>query len=444
MRFVYALLLPLLLVQCRPQNTDYQAAAADPSYLHQSVEKLTTVIVHDIFSPPVASRVYTYAIVAAYEAMRPGHPAYATLAGQLNGLTPPPAPATDQEYCYPLAALHAYLAVGRTLIFSEERLEVWQQQVYDHYRQLGVPDEVFERSVAYGQQVADHVLAWSKEDGYAQTRGLRHTVSDEDGTWKPTPPAYMDGVEPFWSKVRPFVLDSAGQFAPGPPTPFDPHPESAFMTEVRQVYQTVNGLSDEQRAIASFWDCNPFVMNTTGHVMFATKKITPGGHWQGITAIACQQQSLDMMPALEAYARVSVAIADAFISCWEEKYRSNYIRPETAINQYLDDGWEPTLQTPPFPEYPSGHSVISTAAGEVLTSLFGDNFAYTDTTELAWGLPPRQFTSFRQAADEAAVSRLYGGIHFMPAIRNGQEEGRQVGQFVDGRLQTRRPQMVRR
>ena len=164
--------------------------------------------------------------------------------------------------------------------------------------------------------------------------------------------------------------------------------------------------------------------------MFATKKITPGAHWMGITKIACKESDADYNKTIYAYTKASIAMFDAFISCWDEKYRSNLIRPETLINLHLDENWEPILQTPPFPEYSSGHSVVSGAASTVLTEIFGDNFAFDDDTELAYGLPVRSFTSFNQAADEAAVSRLYGGIHYRAAIDKGLSQGRNVGAWV--------------
>ena len=171
--------------------------------------------------------------------------------------------------------------------------------------------------------------------------------------------------------------------------------------------------------------------------MYATKKMTPGGHWMGITAIAAQQSGADLMQSAEAYVRTALAVADGFISCWEEKFRSNVVRPETAINAYLDEQWQPLLQTPPFPEYTSGHSVISTAAAAVLTDQFGAAFAFRDTTETTYGLPARSFGSFEEAAAEAAMSRLYGGIHYRAAIEEGVRQGRQVGEIVVRRLRTR-------
>ena len=427
-----------LLAACQPKEVDYRQAAANPVFVHQSVRKLTDIITHDIFSPPVASRIYTYAQIAAYEVLLHDYPTHQSLAGQLNGYKGIPQPSPDSVYCFPLASLNAFLTVSRGLIFSTDMLDAYEAQLYAQYRKMGVPKDVFNRSLRYGQLAAKSILAYAAEDGYKQTRGYRHTVAQLPGRWAPTPPAYMDAVEPFWFKVRPFVLDSCSQFAPATPAVFSADQGSDFYKEMLQVYEATNQLTDEQRQIASFWDCNPFVMHTTGHVMYATKKITPGGHWLGITGIAARQSKADMMETLEAYVRVSVALADGFISCWDEKYRSDHIRPETAINKLVDEKWVPLLQTPPFPEYPSGHSVISNAAAVVLTDLYGPSFQYADSTEVPYGLPVRSFNSFMEAAEEAAISRLYGGIHFMPAIENGAEQGRQVGTHVVTRLHTRK------
>ncbi|MHA6248288.1 vanadium-dependent haloperoxidase [Pontibacter sp. CAU 1760] len=422
---------------CQQQETrDYSQAAANPAFLHRSVDKLTEVITHDIFSPPVASRIYVYPQIAAYEVLRHDYPEYKSLKGQLTDFEGIPEPAADSTYCLPLASLNAFLTVSRQLTFSSDKFDGYEDDLYAQYRKMGVPEEVFNRSLRYGQEAAKRIIAYANADGYRQTRGFRHDVSQEGGHWVPTPPAYMDAIEPFWYKLRPFVIDSCSQFAPAKPVAYDPNPGSDFYEEVKEVYEVTTRMTAEQKAIASFWDCNPFVMHTTGHVMYATKKITPGGHWLGITGLATRKANADLMQTLEAYTRVSVALADGFISCWDEKYRSDRIRPESVINALLDENWVPLLQTPPFPEYPSGHSVISNSAAVVLTDLFGSEFSFADSTEVKYGLPVRSFGSFQAAAEEAAISRLYGGIHFMPAIVNGAEEGRQVGAYVVSKLKT--------
>jgi hypothetical protein len=427
----------LLSGACAPSG-DFRAHEADAEPLHAAVRQLTDVIVYDIFSPPQASRAYAYASIAAYEAMRHGRPEFRTLAGQVNGLAPVPAPDPEEEVYLPLAGVHALMTVGKALTFSQERMDSLRTEMHGRFRARGIPRPVFERSVAYGERVAEHVLAWARDDYFLQLRGYpKFTVMREPGRWMPTPPAYMDAVEPNWARVRPFAMDSASQFRPRPPIPFDMNPGSPFHTQVREVLDTGARLSEEERAIAAFWDCNPYVMNVRGHAMFATKKITPGGHWINIVSIVTRRAEADMMRSAEAYARTSIALADGFISSWEEKYRSNLIRPETVINEYLDERWTPLLQTPPFPEYTSGHSVISNAAAVVLTDLFGETFEYTDDTLVPWGLEPRSFTSFRQAAAEAAISRMYGGIHYRMAIEEGTVQGIQVGENVLRRIHTR-------
>ncbi|MGQ0815079.1 MAG: vanadium-dependent haloperoxidase [Gemmatimonadota bacterium] len=437
-RILFLVSAAALQLSCANAPLDYRAEASNAEFLHNAMDQLTSVIVYDIFSPPQASRAYAYASVAAYEALRHDYPAYRTLAGQLNGLAPVPAPEAGVEYYLPLAGVHAFMTVGKALTFSQERMDSLRADMHGRMRSLGVGDAVFERSVAYGDTVAKHILAWAGTDNFKQTRGYpKYTVTAEAGRWVPTPPAYMDAVEPSWAKLRPFVLDSSSQFRPPPPHTYDMTKGSPFLRQVEEVFETGRQLTDEQRSIAAFWDCNPYVMHVRGHAMFATKKITPGAHWLGITAIAARKAGADLMQSAEAYALTAVALADAFISSWDEKYRSNVVRPETVINAHLDERWEPLLQTPPFPEYTSGHSVISTAAAVVLTDLFGDDFAFDDSTEVDYGLPVRSFVSFEAAAAEAAISRLYGGIHYRMAIDAGADQGRSVGRLVVERVQLR-------
>ena len=425
---------------CRIATAREHAPLPESELLHAAVQRLSSVIVYDIFSPPQASRAYAYASVAAYEALRPAHPEYRTLAGQLNGLTPVPAPDSGVRYNLPLASVHAFMTVGKAMTFSRDRMDSLRTALDQQIRRRGkgVPDSVYARSIAYGERVAEHILAWSKQDNYLQTRGMpKYTVTSEVGRWIPTPPAYMDAVEPNWAKIRPFVMDSSSQFRAERPFAFDTAKGSPYFRQVMEVYEARRQVTDEQRAFVSFWDCNPYVMHVQGHAMFATKKITPGGHWMGIVAIASRKRGADLMGSASAYARTAVALADGFIASWDTKFATSMIRPETVINRYVDEAWEPLLQTPPFPEYTSGHSVISTAAARVLTDEFGEAVAFVDSTEMEYGLPPRAFTSFAQAADEAAISRLYGGIHFRQAIEQGAVQGRRVGDLVTARVRTR-------
>jgi membrane-associated phospholipid phosphatase len=405
--------------------------------LHDAVQQVNDVIVYDIMSPPQAARVYAYASVAAYEVLRHGDTTYRTLAGQLNGLAPLPAPARVSGVSLQLAGVHAYMVVGRALTFSQARMDTLRAAMDTRLR-MGLDAAVADRSIAYGDTIAARVLAWAGADRFKQRSGLpKYSVTRETGRWVPTPPAYMDAVEPNWGTLRSFVMDTANQFRPAPPLPFDTAKTSAFYRQMREVYDVARSLTPEQRAIAAFWDCNPFVMHVQGHTMFATKKLSPGGHWMGIARAASLQSNADIHRAAEAYAMTAIALADGFLSVWAEKYRSNLVRPETMINTYVDESWQPLLQTPPFPEYTSGHSGISTAASVVLTHIFGDSVAFTDSTEVQYGLPVRTFTSFTAAAREASISRLYGGIHYRRAIDEGQMQGRKVGELVLARVSTR-------
>ncbi len=429
----------LLLAACTEPETAATAGATTGSAepLHTAVHDLSSVIVYDIFSPPQASRIYAYSSVAAYEVLRQADSSYRSLAGQLHGLTPVPSRVDGLEYSLPLAGVHAMMTVGTQLTFSRARMDTLRRALDQQFQRGGIPNDVYDRSIAYGDTVATHILAWASKDMYKEMRGMsKYTVNREPGRWVPTPPAYMDAIEPNWGKLRPFVLDSSSQFRAAPPIPFDITKGSAFLTQVRDVYTVARALTPEQRAIAAFWDCNPYVMHVQGHTMFATKKITPGGHWMGIVGTASRAANAKILAAADAYARTAIALAEGFLSSWQTKYETNVVRPETMINTYLDPAWEPMLQTPPFPEYTSGHSVISTAAATVLTEQFGERFAFTDSTEMEYGLPARSFTSFMQAADEAAISRLYAGIHYRQAITEGQKQGRQVGDYVVQRLFT--------
>ncbi len=426
MRKIYFLFTVLLFAACSSSNKDYQKAASNPEFLIRAEVMLTESIIHDIFAPPVSSRIYMYASIAGYEAAIQGEKGYKSLVGQINGFEKVAKAEEGKEFCYALASTRAFLSVGKKLTFAQEMYEEFDKKLEQDYRATGIPDDVYERSIALGDSIAESVMKYASKDNYKQTRGFRYTVTYNPGTWTPTPPAYMDAVEPYWTKIRPVGLDSSAQFKAPMPSKFDLTPGSAYHKEVMEVYNTINNLTNEQRDIANFWDCNPFKMNISGHAMFATKKMSPGGHWLGIVGQVSRQLKKSHVQVAEAFVMTSMSIFDGFISCWDEKYRSIRIRPESVINNSIDKKWMPILQTPPFPEYTSGHSTISSAAATVLTKLYGDNVAFNDSTEIPYGIPPRKFTSFKQAADEASISRLYGGIHFRPALDQGVIQGAKV------------------
>jgi hypothetical protein len=234
----------------------------------------------------------------------------------------------------------------------------------------------------------------------------------------PTPPGFLPALQPYWGTCRTFASASGAACPLGTPTPYDEDPESRFFEEAHEVYAAVNGLTDEQRAIALFWSDDPGAT------------VTPPGHSVSILTQILRQRNASLADAAIAYAKLGIAVADAFICCWNTKFRVNLLRPVTYIQALIDPAWSSLLTTPPFPEFTSGHSVQSGAAATVLTDLFGE-VAFTDRTHDDRGLPSRSFRSFWDAAGEAAISRLYGGIHFRPAIELGLEQGRCVGEHVN-------------
>ena len=434
--FFKLILLSLTLVSCA-QDQSYKEKIKDPELVQANVKNLTDIIVYDIFSPPVASRVYLYPAIATYQTMQlANEETYASLSGQVKQLEPL-TKSTNENVNYNIATLHAFNEVGKAMIFSEDKMNAFQENLDQQLKDKGVPRSVLKASKKFGVEVAAHILAWAKGDLYNQTRTFpKYTIQEEEHYWKPTPPDYMDGIEPHWNQIRTMALDSSNQFPPKPPLAFDLTEGSPFQIQLKEVYEIGKNITDEQLEIAKFWDCNPYVTHHRGHAMFATKKITPGGHWIGITSIVTRKAKSDFQATTNAYANVTIALFDAFISCWDEKWNTLVVRPETLINKHYDEEWLPILQTPPFPEYTSGHSVISRAAAITLTDLFGDNFAFDDTTEIEYGLPVRSYDSFIEASEEAAVSRLYGGIHYMMAIEEGVAQGQEVGEHIVQRIQT--------
>lgn len=436
------LLIGLIIISglsCKKSNPNYLAEVSNADFYHLTLKKITDIMVYDIFSPPVASRIYSRVNIAGYEAAIAGDATRQSLGGQLNALPKMPPPEKGKEYAYPISSVKAMINVGRILLFSEDKMNAYEAEVMAKYEAIGVPDDVLKRSLAFGDSISAAVIKWTGTDNYKQSRTFpKFSVTQEPARWKPTPPAYMDGVEPHWNKQRPLTLDSASQFKPVPPTPFSTDKKSQFYAEAKEVMDEGNLKDSNHIAIASFWDCNPFIIHQQGHVMFATKKISPGGHWIGITQTLCKKLNKSFVESAEAYALVSIGLYDGFISCWDEKYRSNLVRPETYINENINPEWIPLLQTPPFPEYTSGHSVVSSASAEILSKLIGENIAYTDSVEVEYGLFPRSFASVKLAAEEACISRFYGGIHYMPAIKIGAEMGKNVGMHVLNKLKTKK------
>jgi PAP2 superfamily len=411
-------------------NRKNSSPVDETDLLYQNQKQLTEVIIYDVFSPPVASRIYAYTSLAAYEAGRFAEKGYPSITKQLQDFPTMPQPDEAKQYNYSLAATTAFFTVSHKVVFSIDSLKPYEESVYNKFRE-SLDEDVYDRSVAFGEAVGGKILERAANDNYKRTRGMRKYLgSKDDGKWQPTAPDYLDGTEPFWGMIKPFALDSSSQCKIVPPPPFSKDTNSYFYKNTREVYDIGNHLTDSQKVIIQYWDDNPFVMEHSGHMMFANKKITPGGHWMGIAAIACKKEKLSAVKTAQVYALTAIALIDGFITCWDEKYRHEIVRPITVIHNFIDEGWQPFLQTPPFPEYPSGHSTISNSAATVLTHIFGDNFSFHDDSDKEYIGMERDFTSFNQAAAEAAISRVYGGIHYRTGMEAGADQGKRVGNII--------------
>lgn len=377
------------------------------------------------FSPPVASRAFAFIGAALYEALLPGMPDNRSLSGLVNGLPPTPGAGRDSVYHWPAVANSAMAAIHRSLFptapaSGQAAIDGLEARFAEEFRR-SLPRGVSNRSVDRGREVAAAVFDWSKSDGghegYLRNFPTSYVPPVGPGLWVPTPPGFLRALQPFWGSNRPCVLASGAVPAPGDHTAYSEARRSPFFAEAMEVYDTVNALTPEQRTIALYWSDDPGATPT------------PPGHSISMTTQVLRDGGVGLDVAAETYARVGLAVGDAFISCWNAKFRYNLLRPITYIQDLIDRRWTSILTTPPFPEYTSGHSVQSGAWAQVMTDLFGA-VSFTDHAHDSRGFTPRSFGSFFEAADEAAISRLYGGIHFRPAIELGVQQGIGVGRAV--------------
>ncbi len=405
-----------------------------PKIYAEQLFHLTEVMVTYVASPPVAARIYAYSTLGAYRILQESGMdfrerdflEFSLLNNQLSDL-PLQRPSSPE-----FAAVYAMLLVGEKIMPSgyllREKQAAWIEW---GLKNKLITKKNLQAHLEFAEAVTGQILGLAKIDGYIQLTAIdRYTPREGEGYWYPTPPAYMAAVEPAWKTMNTFFLKNLDEFVPAPMADFDLSSGSPFQNQVQEVYEIGKNPSEEQKLIANFWDCNPFKVEFTGHMAIGVKKISPGGHWISITGIASQKSKLAFSETAYIHALVALTLHDSFVSCWKEKYETNRIRPETIITTKVDPTWRPLLQTPPFPEYTSGHSVISAAAAEILTGYFGGDFEFVDSSEVYFGLPERKFQSFYQAAEEAAISRLYGGIHFRDAIENGVTQGKMIGKKV--------------
>ena len=379
-------------------------------------------------TPPNAARCYAYVVLGMFEAVVAGDRSLLSTGGHLDGVGRVPVPRGRVDWPVAMAQsahdvarhVHARMAPQRL-----DELTVLRDAHVAARRRAGIPEPVLRRSLAHGTAVAAVVARRADTDGYDAVRGLPYTPPVGPGLWESTPPNFRRAIEPYWARVRPLALTAPDAAAPDPHLPFDTAPGSPFWEQAAATYRQSSLNTDEERAIARFWTDNPLLSGL------------PSGHWLLLVCQAAEQHGLDLARTLEALVHTGVALHDAFLSCWAHKYTANLVRPVTYVNRYIDPTWTTFVNTPQFPEYPSGHSVASMAAATVLTDLLGP-LPVLDDSHRDRSLPARRFASFEDAALEAARSRIYGGIHYPMGVEGGLAHGTAVGSLVVRRLRTRR------
>jgi PAP2 superfamily len=385
---------------------------------------------------PHAGRFYAYALLGAYEIVSQNNRDYPSLKGQLIGYQGVEQ-STGDKTDYPLSATLATLKIACELMYITADLEIAQKRLKSDALKNGLSQQMVDNSDKYAQNVCNAVMVYANRDGFRDMRKQMKLYSVKLGAdkWQRTPPEFFPAVEWEWQTLRPFVLDSARQCKPAPPTEFSMIEGSPFRKMTEEVVEINKNLTAEQKEIALFWENTSYTFHKVGTKAPKNQlRQTPGTHWIKITSHITDSLKTDFDKTVWAHTLVALTLHDGFISTWAEKYRSERVRPITVIRANMDKDWEPFLNTPAFPEYSSGHSVLSTAVAAILSQIFGDNIAFTDDSEKYAGMKARQFTSFRAAAEEASISRLYGGIHFRDAVENGKEQGKQLAKIIMNKL----------
>jgi hypothetical protein len=375
------------------------------------------------YSPPVASRAFAYLGIIVHEACAATDKTAQSLASHLKDLSPLPRDVVATSLPH---VMHGALERGATLFFGNTG-PTGQRAIKAMSRKrsaelMGSVDDITATaSENLGRAIADHVFTWSTSDGGHDVQNLGFPLTYAKATakheWVPTNPQTLQQTPllPSWGENRTFAMPTGAACPLSPPPAYSEEQTSDFYREALEVYEASKALTPEQKVIARFWSDDPMLSPT------------PPGHWISIALQICEKENSPVQMRARILAQLGIAMADAFIGCWATKYQYDLLRPITYVRRVIDKAWTPLLITPPFPEYPSGHSVQSAAAAVVLSAAFGDAYRFTDETHVRDGLAARTFASFSSAADEAARSRFYGGIHFKSGIVQGLEQGRCIG-----------------
>jgi hypothetical protein len=405
-------------------NDSAAASTFDGAIARAWMNQMYALVKSNGTTPPQASRIYGYCGVAAYEASVRGMKDHKSLEGQLNGLVDLSEP-VDKKHHWPSVVNRAMAVMASSFYAGDQATIDALEAGFDATYDGSVAADIRARSIQYGEDLANEILVWAAADGFAGLAACNaaYVPPGNPGDWSGT----GLGLQPCWGTLRTFVVTDSLECQPSPHPAYSTSTASEFYAVALQVYNVTGNLganlSADQTAIANYWADGP---TATG---------TPPGHWVGIVGVITADPAYDQLDiAVEAYARVGMAVADAFITCWQTKFTTYLQRPIHYIQANIDAGWSPLLTTPNFPAYTSGHSTQSGAAATVLTGMFGP-IPFTDTTHTdldpALGFTDRSFDNFIDAAQEAAVSRLYGGIHFAFDNNEGFNSGACVGNIIN-------------
>lgn len=403
---------------------------SQPSHvIHEWNQLLTEQMIKDGFNPLLASRTFAYCNLSLYQAYSTSSGKTIQLGKVLRGFKFPQKAKTG-DINFEIAAIQAFYKTAIKHIYREYAADSLIKKHLNYFRKTGIGESTIKNSLELGDSIALACNNRAAADGFAASKALPNYIfSNQPGKWKPTPPEFRSALEPHWETLQTFLVDSASQFSQSFEIPYSTEKNSDFYSMVHYIYQTSNELTPEQRNIALYWDDNPDLNNFVGHIPKPRRHINPVSHWICIIAQFCKQEKYSFEKTSLVYALCSMAMADAVISVWHDKYKYELVRPVTYIRELIDPDWMPLIITPPFPEFTSGHSGISAAAAQILTAFAGPTYSFTDSTFSIIGLPylPRTFSSFLQAADEAGLSRLYGGIHYQNGIQAGNKQGKSIG-----------------
>lgn len=385
--------------------------------------KLIDQTINDQLSPPVSSRVFAYANLGYYMAyhLNDDSEKIKELVFNNRARQIPSGPTDLFDMDTFEVANYIFLKIAMTLAYDTTIMSA-------EFKNL--QPKLDKNETVYGNVIYSSIAALMSSDGFKERTSLKkYEASDQLMAYQLTPPVYRLPIEPHWGTLKTFMVNKPDSFIINP-TNNTFYSEDVFKKENKKLYNTSLKFKEKEQQIAYFWDCNPVHVNTIGHAKTITYRSTPAGHWLSIMTQIMDTSDIPQQKQAYIYTLSAMVMADAFIICWKNKFIVNSIRPVSYINQKIDTRWVPYLETPSFPEYPSGHSFVSSSCSYILTKIFSDKYKFTDKSQLSYGAVVRSFNSFDEAAKEAGLSRFYGGIHYKNSIRDGYKQGQMLGSHI--------------